>query len=207
MLFDDVDGFQLTDLARRLANIIRLGSIKAVDYQRARAQVTIGNLTTDWLPWFTACAGKTRNWQPPEVDEQVVVLAPGGDLCQGVILSGLYTDNAPDTSPTLNAVHYADGSTLSFDMASGTLNINVKGDVNINAGGKLTLTAKKTTIKSPKIRLAGDVIITGDLKSLGEMSLGGRKGKPVARVGDSVAVDARTHRGSITSGSDNVTAR
>jgi hypothetical protein len=37
MNFDEKDGFNLNDLARRLANIIRLGQIFAIDYEAAKA--------------------------------------------------------------------------------------------------------------------------------------------------------------------------
>ncbi len=82
MIFNETDGFNLNDLARRLANIIRLGQIFAVDYEAAKARVKIGNLETDWLPWITANSSETKNWNPPEIDEQVIVLSPCGELSQ-----------------------------------------------------------------------------------------------------------------------------
>ena len=44
MNFDEKDGFNLNDLARRLANIIRLGQIFAINYEAAKARVKIGDL-------------------------------------------------------------------------------------------------------------------------------------------------------------------
>ncbi len=78
MLFDEKDGFNLNDLARRLANIIRLGQIFAINYETAKARVKIGDLETDLLPWITAKSGENKNWNPPEIDEQVMILSPGG---------------------------------------------------------------------------------------------------------------------------------
>ena len=135
MIFDEKDGFNANDLARRIANLIRLGTIKEVDYQKAKARVQIGNLLTDWLPWVTGCAGQSVNWCPIESGEQVIVLATTGDLCQGVILGSLYRCNAPSSSSTLYTTHYRDGSVISFDVASSTLMADIKGDVNIHAKG------------------------------------------------------------------------
>lgn len=221
MIFDDKDGLHLNDLARRLANIIRLGKVDTIDYANARARVRIGNLLTDWLPWITQCAGNTANWCPIEVDEQVVILSTGGDLCQGVILPSLYRCNNPSSSPQLHTTHYSDGSTISFDIATGTLTADVNGDVNITAqgsvnvrasghvsvssAGSVTVQAKETLIKSPEITLDGNVTITGNMSGHGTMRLGG-DGKPVARIGDSVEVSSSSHKGTITSGSSRVSA-
>ena len=57
MNFGEKDGFNLNDLARRLANIIRLGQIFEIDYSVAKARIKIGDLETDWLPWITANSG------------------------------------------------------------------------------------------------------------------------------------------------------
>ena len=60
MNFDEKDGFNLNDLARRLANIIRLGQIFEIDYEAAKARIKIGDLETDWLPWTTAIVGEPK---------------------------------------------------------------------------------------------------------------------------------------------------
>ncbi len=221
MIFSEKEGYEFNDVKRRIANLIRLGYVKHIDFEKANARIQIGNLLTDWLPWITRCAGNTVNWCPLEVGEQVVVLATTGDLCQGVILGSLYRLNAPSTSPTLHTMHYNDGSSLSFDTATSQLTANIKGDaiittngnatvtasssVNITAGNKATVTANVASIKAPTITLDGDVTITGSLIGEGTMTLAG-DGRPVARLGDSVSVDSESHQGSITSGSSKVTA-
>mgnify|MGYP003480097681 CR=1 FL=1 len=44
MNFGEKDGFNLNDLARRLANIIRLGQIFEIDYEAAKARIKINKL-------------------------------------------------------------------------------------------------------------------------------------------------------------------
>lgn len=61
----------------------------------ARCRVKLGDNTTDWLPWMAGrAAGKDGSaWWPPVVGEQCLVIAPGGELAQGVVLLGMYSDH------------------------------------------------------------------------------------------------------------------
>ncbi len=189
MIFNETDGFNLNDLARRLANIIRLGQIFAVDYEAAKARVKIGNLETDWLPWITANSGKNKNWNPPEIDEQVIILSPCGELNQGVILPSLYRSNAPENSGDIRSVIFADGSKISFDKASGNLDLDIKGNATIKVAGSAQIEATNITLK-------------------GNVDLGESGGNPVARIGDKVKIDSGSSAGQwpIISGSSKVKA-
>lgn len=136
------------DLLRRLDNLIRLGTVHSVDLAEARVRLTIGGLTTSWLPWLTHRAGTTRHWSAPTVGEQVIVLSPGGDLAAGVALSGIYSDTAP--APSVNASEhltvYPDGTRIAYDHSNATLTLDVptitiNGNVAIN-GASLTHNGK-----------------------------------------------------------------
>jgi phage baseplate assembly protein V len=188
-MFDEKDGFNLNDLARRLANIIRIGQLFAIDYKSAKARVKIGNLETDWLPWMTANSGANTNWNPPEIDEQVIILSPCGELNQGVILPSLYRSNAPENSGNIQSVIFADGSKISFDKASGSLNLDLKGNATIKVAGSAQIEATSITLK-------------------GNVELGGSGGKAIARVGDKVKIDSGSSAGEwpIISGSSKVKA-
>jgi phage baseplate assembly protein V len=65
--------FALSELSRKLANIIRIGIVKEIDYEEARVGVKVGEFLTDWLPWITYRAGEDKSWSPPSIDEQVIV--------------------------------------------------------------------------------------------------------------------------------------
>ena len=81
------------EIARKIENGARLGVVHAVDYKAARCRVALGENTTDWLPWFAvrAAGKKGSHWWPPEPGEQCMVIATGGDLSQGVVLMGVYS--------------------------------------------------------------------------------------------------------------------
>lgn len=90
--------YAITELDRRLANMIRVGTIKEVDLDAGLAGVQLGDpddddgdFETDFLPWLVARAGqKRKKWTAPEVGEQVLVLSPSGELSQGFILGGIF---------------------------------------------------------------------------------------------------------------------
>ena len=185
---DIEDKIRIADLRRRLSNIVKIGIVKEVDYNKAVARVSIGELTTNWLPWIIK-AGEDIVWNCISVGEQVLVLSPAGDLLQAVILPSLYKTSPSFASNIIN-LKFKDGSFIEFDKSTGNLSADVKGNVNI---------------KGTTITLNGNVVVNGDFSSSGTTSLGGG-GAGVARIGDKVMVDPNTHQGTIQAGSSNVTA-
>jgi phage baseplate assembly protein V len=126
------------DLSRRMDNLLRPGKILAVDYERARATVKLSeNLVTTWLPYFARRAGNTIDWDPPESGEQCLVLAPGGELAGGFILTGLYSaaHPAPLKEKNLTLRKYPDGLELSYDHAAHTLTIAREDDLSVIVKG------------------------------------------------------------------------
>lgn len=82
-------GYILSELDRRLTQMIRIGVIQEVDLAKAKVKVKIGDNVTDWRPWLTQ-AGRIKTWNPPVIGEQVLVLSPSGDFEQSVVLPSLY---------------------------------------------------------------------------------------------------------------------
>lgn len=141
---DSFDELALPDLARRVANGVRFGVISAVDHAAARVRVTSGEIVTAWLPWATGrAAGPKRRWDPPAVGEQVVVIAPGGDLTQAIVIPGVYQDTAaaPSDSPDKDTTLYGDGALIEYDRASHTYTLDVP------ASGKIILKCGATTLE------------------------------------------------------------
>lgn len=132
--------YEFAELERRLANILRYGVVYAVDLDGALVQVDVGGIVTDWLPWRTPRAGRTRVWHPPEVGEQVMVLSPSGDLGQGMVLAGVYSDEfpAPSTDPDVHLADYLDGDlVIEYHRVERVLRItfaNAPGTVRVTNG-------------------------------------------------------------------------
>lgn len=129
------------ELSRRLENLIRLGTISAVDHANALCRVRSGGIETGWLPWFERRAGETRTWDPPTIGEQAMVLSPSGEPAGGLVLVGLFraAHPAPDASPTTHVTDYPDGARISYDHASGHLEVAGIKTARIEASVSVTL--------------------------------------------------------------------
>ena len=132
--------------------------------------------TRNWMPWLTRRAGCDSEWWKPDVDEQVLVLAPSGNLALGVVAGCIYrgervhfpkeTDftQPPSESERLPAnehVHrqiYRDGTTMEYDPTQQTMTYHMKRKVeeehpSISLRAALTddkgieITVDKTTIQ------------------------------------------------------------
>ncbi|MBK1638964.1 hypothetical protein CKO24_07850 [Rhodothalassium salexigens DSM 2132] len=146
---------RLGALERALANLARPGVVTAVrsDPPRVRVAFGAGGLESDWLPWMAARAGDDATWHPPSVDEQVLVLNPGGDPRQGVVLGALYgADSAPAAEPQVAAMRFADGTDLRYDAEAHHLSVSQPGE-----GARLTVTcAGPVTVAAPAVDLGRD---------------------------------------------------
>jgi len=130
-------------LSRMLENLIRFGVIAAVQMEPPRVQVKTGKMTTAWLPWLALRAGADQEWDPPTVDEQVILLSPSGQLANGVVVTGLFSDHIPANGNRagLHRRTYADGAVIEYDSANhhlsatlpdgGTTSLVSKGGINI----------------------------------------------------------------------------
>ncbi|VEJ45794.1 phage baseplate assembly protein V [Bartonella vinsonii] len=126
---------EITDLKRRVANMVVVGKISHVDHKNARYRIKSGNLLSDWIPDTQARAGKTRSYEGRDVGEQVVVVSSSGDLSQGVIVGSIHTDahQAADKG-NIHRTIYPDGTSLEYDDEQNRYSIHIK------SGGKFILT-------------------------------------------------------------------
>lgn len=144
--------YALGELDRRLGNLVRFGTVHAVDYGTARVQVDLGDLVTDWVPFTTPRAGLDRVWNPPDAGEQVVLLSPG-EPSQGVVLGGLWQAAFPANGNAAKdrRITFKDGSVIEMDRDGSVLNVNVNaaGKVFVTVGGSiLEITADHVKLTS-----------------------------------------------------------
>lgn len=83
---------KINEIQRLLRNLIRIGTVSAVNLDGGLCRVDTEKNTTGWLHWLNARAGKTRSWNAPSVGEQVLVLCLGGELDIGFVLPGIFSD-------------------------------------------------------------------------------------------------------------------
>lgn len=169
------DGFALSENARTQANMIRIGTVVDLDTVTAKVTVRVAGVVTDWLPWITQRAGTTRTWNPPRAGEQVLILAPYGDLSQSVVLPSLYQTAYPSpvgATKFQDTTIYPDGSVVSYDSQTNALAITIAGNGNVTINCKTaTITAlTKVELITPTVHVTGDILADGDVKA-GAISL------------------------------------
>lgn len=133
---------------RRLDNLVRLGTIAAIDHAQARCRVQTGGNLTGWLPWIAHRAGATRTWNPPTVGEQVIILSPSGEPAGGIVLTGLYSEHipAPSTNSSEHSTDYPDGARISYNHATGHLRASGVQTATLQAASQVTIDAPATHI-------------------------------------------------------------
>lgn len=183
--------FEITELNRRVANLLKLGQVKHVNYDGdiPLVRVQVGELLTTWLPLLSLRAGPDRHWWPVEINEQVLVLSPSGDTTQGVVLGSLHQQRFP--APTHEAhVHqavYQDGAILEYDRQVHRLRIHLpKG-------------AKTEWISEDGVMITGDITVEGHITASGHVFDGVR-----SMQADREIYNTHTHSG-VMSGSANTT--
>lgn len=156
------------DINRRLESMIRLGTIADVDHAKARVRVKSGGLTTTWLPWLNLRAGTTRDWDPPTIDEQCVLLSPSGEPTTGFALVGLFSDAhpAPSTSPDEHVRIYPDGVCIRYNHADSVLEATGIKTALIQA-------SEKCKVDCPNSEFMGDVLVRGTLTYLSGLNNAG----------------------------------
>jgi len=125
----------MTEAERRISNVALMGQVVALDTARARVRVQAGPILTAWLPFATVRAGLDRTWHAPEPGEQVVLVAPGGDLNQAVVVGSLYREAYPPPadSADISRTLYKDGAVMEYDREQHHWHLSVP------SGGKIVL--------------------------------------------------------------------
>lgn len=157
----------LSDLYRRLENLIRFGVIEGVDLSaKPSPLVTVrtGGLLTQWLPVQSAAAGNARDVHPPTVGEIAIVISPGGDTAQACVITGFFSElfPAPDITPNQWTRTFPDGATFKYDSEAHALTVALPAD------------ATSTLISDGGISISGDITLDGSITMAGDISVNGK---------------------------------
>ncbi|MGQ1606308.1 phage baseplate assembly protein V [Acinetobacter baumannii] len=169
------------DINRRLENLIRFGTIKTVNPSKPIPLVTVDldDIVTPEIRFFNARSGDDSTWDPPSLDEEVMVISPCGEIGPtSVVFYGLYNNEHPAPSDDLNKKIrvYADGCIIAYDIAAHHLSAILP------SGGKAIVTA------DGGITVNGDTTINGNLQINGSTAMTGNN-----TVGGSQLVQGSSH--------------
>lgn len=195
--------YGLGELQRQISNVVRIGKVAELDEANARVKLSVSGLTTDWLPWSAARAGKTRTWSPPQVGEQVIMVSPFGDMGQAVVVGSLFSDDsaAPAASKDQETTVYPDGSTVDFNSATNTMTVTVAagGNVVVNCQVATINAATSVTLDTPEAHCTGNLTVDGLLTFAGGMV--GAGGGTTAVINGNVQVNGNLNAtGSVSDG-------
>lgn len=175
----------MNETLRLLLNLVRKGTIQAVDHDKARCRVATGELQSNWLPWLSLAAGSTVDWDPPTEGEQVLLICPGGDPADGVAVRGLYGNDTtpPSNKASTHTRRYADGAVIEYDHDSHQLVATLPdgATVVLQAPGSVTIKTATATIEADTATVKADTITlqaeqthcTGELQVDGGINAGG----------------------------------
>lgn len=131
-----------------IKKLIRVGTVSSVNAAAGTVRVAFAaqdDMVTYELPVITRGSKKNKDYWLPDVDEQVLCLflpnTSGRGVCDGFVLGTFYSSvDAPvESSGDVHAVKYGDGTIIKHDRSTGKLTINATGDIDIIAGGKVTI--------------------------------------------------------------------
>jgi phage baseplate assembly protein V len=182
-----MSAYDITELDRRVSNLIRFGTIAEADYALAKVRVRCGDILTGWLPWLTPRAGGNKTWDAPETGEQVVILSPSGELNQGLVFGSLFQAlmPAPVATPEKHHTVYIDGAVLEYDRNAHHLSAILP------AGATVQLTSSGGITINGNITLTGDITLTGTLTASVDV-IGGGKSLKTHKHGGVTAGGAQT---------------
>lgn len=185
---------------RKTANLIKQGNIAESD-PAGCVRVRIGELLTDWLPYFVPFAGGVSVHRPPSVGENCLVLSPSGETANGLVLCGLMSDQFPQPSNSADetVIRFPDGASIRYNHASGSL----------DASGIKTITvqaAQSLLIDCPQSSFTGALTVDGLFTYQAGMAGSNGQGGSTTINGDirhgggtlssnGVVLDAHTHKG------------
>jgi phage baseplate assembly protein V len=138
--------FSLSELIRRVHNVVALGTVTEVDHAAGRLRAAIAGRLTGRLPIPALIGRNFRAHVPMREGTQVLVAAPSGNPANGVVASVLYTDALPppERDPNVDVVVFNDGTTLRYDSGAKKLDVSTPGDITIRCDGDMRLTAGGT---------------------------------------------------------------
>nr|DAW28352.1 MAG TPA: baseplate assembly protein [Caudoviricetes sp.] len=131
-----------------IKNIIRIGRVSSVDVNTNTARVAFSDkddLVSGNLMIVNRGSMADKDYWIPDIDEQVLCLMmpnkSGLGLNEGFILGSFFSaEDAPqERSADVRAVKFGDGTVIKHDRSTGILTINATGDIDIIAGGTVTI--------------------------------------------------------------------
>jgi phage baseplate assembly protein V len=191
--------YQVAELRRQMSSLVSVAKVSEVNPKTARIKVFIeGDAQSDFLPVLSsrASGGDQCVWLP-ENGDQVLILAPSGEINQGFVV-GSIMKTADSPNKTSDYKQFSDGTVVEYDKTSHSLSIDVKENGKVSVlvnGGTVSVKAKdisveaegQVSIKASKVAVFGETTFASAVIVEGAMTA---KAISAASVATSGAVSA-----------------
>ena len=117
--------FVISELKRRLNNIVKVGVVSETDPEKAKVRIKVGDLHSDWRPWTS---GSKHRWDMPEVGDSVVMISPNGETEKSIIIPSLYNDQNLPPSSDSNTICWKLPEGKTFVISVGSSKIEMRKD-------------------------------------------------------------------------------
>lgn len=152
---------RIADIERRMANVVRHGTVAEVD-PKGRVRLKIGEnkdgspFLSPWVP-YSQVAGALKVHSPPSVGQQMTLIAPTGDTKQAVALPMTWSNQNTAPSEQGNE-HVLTFGQVRLDMTGGKLKITAP-EIELVAGGhSQKLTGSGSTFTGGRVEHDGNNI-------------------------------------------------
>jgi phage baseplate assembly protein gpV len=142
---------RVTDLERRVAGVMRHGTVAEVDPKRQRMRLDFGpthggqgRFLSPWLP-YAQFSGVLRVHTPPTVGQQFTVMSPTGDFQQAVAvpLTHHAGNPSPSTAGDENVITYGN---VRMTLADDLVRVDVGGSLLKMTAAEITLSTNGSSI-------------------------------------------------------------
>ena len=193
-------------LHRAIQDALTIAVVEELDYELLRMRVRWGppeaSSLSRWLPWIGNRSGETvSDWNPPQVGEACLMLAPFGIMQVAMVLGAVATEEhaVPEEHRRGDrwSREWADGSSVSYDGEEDnqTMALHSARDLAITCKGTLTLRASSIRVVSEEgdegegdiqVSAASDLRVTGekDIAVTGEKDIAVTGEKDIAVIGE-----------------------
>lgn len=170
------------DIPADITELIRIGTVVEVDLGSASCRVRYGDpddegggATTGPIRWLMPRSGETRVWSPPSVGEQVLLLAPDGQIGAAIALGGIVQDAfPPPATDEATLLQFTDGAQLRYDPVAHRLEATLPdgGETAIVSPGGLSIDAAGGITFTGDVAISGNVAVTGKVEASEDVTAG-----------------------------------
>lgn len=157
-----------SEIQEFLNNLIRIGKVSSVDYQKGTARVFFpddDDIVSYDLPVLHRNCLKNKDYNMPDIDERVVCVFLSSGVETGFILGSIYTENVtpPESTGDKRTVVFDDGSRFSYNRETHQFEAQIE-QTKIKANRKLitvdtplevAVTAGDVTVNANKMHANG----------------------------------------------------